>query len=53
MKVKERPKNCSRLKETKVTWQLNTMHNTDWEPVAMENIIRTIGGTEEGVVVIV
>lgn len=51
MKVKERQKNCSREEDTKETWQLNARHDAEWELVAVENVIRIIGGTEEWMVV--
>lgn len=47
MTVKNRLKDCSRVKETKETRQLNATHDTEQDFVAMENIIRTIGETEE------
>lgn len=45
-KDKEKPGNCSRLKEPKDTWQLNAMCDydgiLDWAKIAMEDIIATI-----------
>lgn len=38
--------NCSKVKETKDTWQLKTMHNIEQDPVAMEHIIETMAGNE-------
>lgn len=28
IRYKERPRNCSKLKNTKCTWQLNTIHDS-------------------------
>lgn len=33
--------------DTKETWQLNATQDSELDPVAMENVIRTIGGTEQ------